>query len=167
MRAVTKSSSIPAYTDPAINNLIESRELDPTYNPNPWGYFSHNSMFLPIAQWVRNTPIDSVMKAAPEAFYLNAGSEMLSVVLTSRNLDEMKASYRRSFGEPSSTNQDDLLDRVEHVLAKAGNVTFTKLDFADLVGNPTGSFQTLADAGWPIDVGIAAATIDQSLYRNR
>jgi hypothetical protein len=167
MRAVIEASSIPGHIDPAIDNLIRNRELDATYDPNPWGYFSHHTMCSPIAQWVGNTPIGSVMKAAPEAFCLNAGGEMLSVVLTSRNPDEMEASYRRSFGEPSLFDQDLLLAKVQKVLSLAENVTLTELDFADLVGNPTGSFQALANAGWPIDVDVAAATIDQSLYRNR
>ena len=165
MRAIIESSSIPAYTDPLIDEVIRSREIDNTHNPNPYGYFSHGSMFAPIAEWVQNTPDGSVMKAAPEAFFTDAGTESLCVVLTSRNHKEIEASYRRSFGNPSIADKSALLDQVEEVLLSASNVMLAKLDFSHLILDSIGSFIMLAEAGWPINPEIAAATIQPELKR--
>ena len=165
MRAIIESSSIPEYTDPLVDEVIRSREIDATHNPNPYGYFSHNSMFAPIAEWVGNTPDGSLMKAAPEALYVNAGSEPLCLILTSRNQTDIEASYRRSFGRPSVIDQIALLNHVEEVLLLSSNVVFAKLDFADLISDPVGSFTMLAELGWPIDPEIAAATIQPELKR--
>jgi hypothetical protein len=165
VRAVTESSSIPAYIDLSVDDLIRSRELDPAYNPNPWGYFSHDSMFAPISQWIGNTPDGSVMKAAPEAFYFNASIEPLCVVLTSRDPEESAASYTRSFGAPSTIDRTALLSQVEEILLSASNVTLTKINFSDLINNPINFFNSLNTAGWPIDPQIAASTIDPSLKR--
>lgn len=165
VRAVTESSSIPAYTDPLIDNLIRSREIDPTYDPNPWGYFSHDSMFAPIAEWIGDTPDENIMKAAPEAFCANAGTEPLRVVLTSRRPEEIAASYTRSFGVPSIIDRGPLLNQVEEVLLSASNVTLTKIDFADLINNPIDFFNNLNTIGWPIDPLQAASTIDPLLKR--
>jgi hypothetical protein len=165
MRAIIESSSIPAYIDPLIDEVIRSREIDPEHDPNPFGYFSHGSMFAPITEWVQNTPDDSLMKAAPQAFYVDAGSEPLCLVLTSRNQKEIEDSYRRSFGGTSMIDQVMLLNQVEEVLISASNVTLAKLNFADLISNPVGSFTMLAELGWPIDPEIAAATIQPELKR--
>jgi hypothetical protein len=167
MRAVSESSSIPAYTDSFINDLIRSREVDVAYDPNPNGYFSHSSMFAPISEWINKTPDGSVMKAAPEAFYSDAGTEQLCVVLISRKQEEIDASYTRSFGALPSNGLTSAWSQAEQTLTTAPNVTLTKLDFADLISDPTGSFTALAAAGWPIDVTAAANLIDPSLYRNQ
>jgi hypothetical protein len=166
MRAISEASTLTTHTDAEVEALIRSREIDPAYNPNPAGYFSHRTMFSPIADWISDTPDNSVMKAAPEAFLQGTGSEPLMVILTDRPTEQIEASFVRAFGFDVPDHRYDSRLTAETILSESSNVTLSIVRFSDLISSPTTVFSGLAANGWPIDAVTAAATIDPSLYRN-
>lgn len=166
VRAVAEASTLTAWTDAEVEAVIRSREVDPAYNPNPAGYFSHRTMFAPIADWISDTPDNSVMKAAPEAFLQGTGSEPLMVILTSRPVGQIEASFAAAFGMNVPDHRYSARAQAQAILEQATNVVVTVVDFADLIDTPERVFAGLAFTGWPINAPVAAATIDPSLYRN-
>jgi hypothetical protein len=166
VRAISEASTLTAHTDPEVEAIIRSREINPTYNPNPAGYFSHGSMFAPIADWIADTPDGSVMKAAPEAFLQGTGSEPLMVILTDRPAEQIEASFAAAFGFDVPDHRYQARAQAEAILEQATNVVLSVVNFSDLIAQPLATFTSLAANGWPIDAEIAAATIDPALYRN-
>jgi hypothetical protein len=166
MRAVAEASTLTAHVDADVEALIRSREIDPTYNPNPAGYFSHATMFSPIADWIADTPDGSVMKAAPEAFLQGTGSDPLMVILTDRPAEQIEASFAAAFGMDVPDHRYSARAEAQAILQQATNVVLTIVNFADLIETPDQVFVDLAAKGWPIDPTTAAATIDPTLYRN-
>jgi hypothetical protein len=167
VRAISEASTLTAYTDADVEAVIRSREVDPAYNPNPAGYFSHRTMFSPIADWISDTSENSVMKAAPEAFLQGTGPEPLMVILTSRPVGEIEASFMAAFGFDVPDHRHTARAQAQVILEQATNVVLTVVDFAELIDTPDQVFADLAASGWPIDAEDAAATIDPTLYRNR
>jgi hypothetical protein len=167
MRAILEASTLTPHIDADVEALIRSREVSDTYNPNPAGYFSHGTMFSPVADWIADTPNESVMKAAPEAFLNGAGTEPLMVILTARARAEIEASFIQAFGADMSDDRYQARADCEAILNAASNVLVTVVNFAELINTPDQVFDSLAAAGWPIDPASAAATIDPALYRNR
>jgi hypothetical protein len=167
MRAIAEASTLSPYTNADVEALIRSREVSNNYNPNPAGYFSHDTMFSPIADWISDTPDNSVMKAAPEAFLNGTGSEPLMVILTARAPAEIEASFIQAFGFDVEDRRYDARAQAQAILEQATNVVLSIVNFAELIDTPLAVFTALADAGWPIDPAAAAATIDSALYRNR
>jgi hypothetical protein len=166
MRAISEASTLTAHVDPDLEAVIRSREIDPTYNPNPAGYFSHRTMFAPIADWISDTPDGSVMKAAPEAFLYGTGPEPLTVILTDRPANQIEASFAAAFGMDVPDHRYSARAQAQAILQQATNVVLTIVNFADLIERPDQVFVDLAASGWPIDPTMAAATIDPTLYRN-
>ena len=167
VNAVAQASTLTAFSDISSESVIRSREIDPSYNPNPAGYFSHGAMFLPIADWISDTPDNAVMKAAPEAFLQGTGSEPLMVILTSRPADQIEASFAAAFGMDVPDHRYAARAQAQAILQQATNVVLTIVNFAELIDSPDQVFADLAANGWPIDAEVAAATIDPTLYRNR
>jgi len=165
VRAVAESSTLTAWTDSDIESVIRSREIDPAYNPNPAGYFSHRTMFAPVADWISDTPDNSVMKAAPEAFLQGTGSEPLMVILTSRPVGDIEASLMAAFGFDVPDHRYSTRMQAQAILELASNVVLTTVSFDDLTLTPETVFADLAASGWPIDPVIAASTIDPDLKR--
>ena len=166
VRAISEASTLTAHVDASVEAVIRSREINPAYNPNPAGYFSHTTMFAPIADWISDTPDNSVMKAAPEAFLQGTGSEPLMVILTDRPADQIEASFMAAFGFDVPDHRYSARAQAAAILEQATNVVLTVVDFAELIDSPDQVFADLAASGWPIDADIAAATIDPTLYRN-
>lgn len=167
VRAISEASTLTAYTDVDVESVIRSREINPAYNPNPAGYFSHRTMFSPIADWISDTPDNSVMKAAPEAFLQGTGSEPLTVILTDRPADQIEASFIAAFGLDVPDHRYSARAQAAAILGQATNVVLTVVNFEDLVNTPDEVFTNLAASGWPINAATAAGTIDPTLYRNR
>ena len=165
VRAIAESSTLTPYVNSEVEANIRSREIDPTHNPNPAGYFSHGTMFTPMAEWISNTPNESVMKAAPEAFLSGAGFEPLMVILTSRPQEEIEASFTAAFGMNVADYRYSARMQAQAILELASNVVLTTVSFADLTSTPETVFANLASVGWPIDPVIAASTIDPDLKR--
>ena len=167
VRAISVASTLTPHIDADVEALIRSREVSATYNPNPAGYFSHATMIAPVADWIADTPNESVMKAAPEAFLNGAGTEPLMVILTARARAEIEASFMAAFGFDVEDRRYDARAQAQAILEQATNVVLSIVNFAELIDTPLAVFTALADAGWPIDPAAAASTIDPALYRNR
>jgi hypothetical protein len=165
VRAISESSTLSAYVKAEVEANIRSREIDPAYNPNPAGYFSHGTMFSPITDWIGSVPDQSVMKAAPEAFLSGTGSEPLMVILTSRPQSEIEASFSAAFGMDVPDYRYSARMQAQAILELASNVVLTTVSFDDLTLTPEIVFADLAAAGWPIDPIVAASTIDPDLKR--
>lgn len=167
VRAIAEASTLTAYVDENVEAVIRSREINPTYNPNPFGYYSHATMFAPLADWISDTPDGSVMKAAPEAFLNGTSSEPLTVILTDRPADQIEASFTAAFGLDVPDHRYSARAQAAAILGQATNVVLTVVNFANLVNTPDEVFTNLAASGWPIHAATAAGTIDPTLYRNR
>ena len=167
VRAISEASTLTAYTDADVESVIRSREIDDSYNPNPFGYYSHATMFAPVGDWISDTPDNSVMKAAPEAFLQGTGSEPLMVILTSRPAGQIEASFMAAFGFGVEDRRYTARAQAQAILEQATNVVLTVVNFAELIDSPDQVFADLAASGWPIDAAAAASTIDPTLYRNR
>jgi len=167
MRAISEASTLTPHVNADVEAVIRSQEIDPTYNPNPFGYYSHSTMFSPIADWIADTPDGSVMKAAPEAFLQGTGSGSLMVILTSRTAGEIEASFMAAFGFDVPDHRYTARAQAQAILEQATNVVLSIVNFAELIDTPDQVFASLAASGWPIDSAAAAATIDPTLYRNR
>jgi hypothetical protein len=124
-------------------------------------------MFAPVADWITNTPDNSVMKAAPEAFLQGTGSDPLMVILTDRPAEQIEASFAAAFGFDVPNHRYQARAEAQVILEQATNVVLSIVNFAELIDTPDQVFAGLAASGWPIDADIAAATIDPTLYRNR
>lgn len=162
MRAISEASTLTPYVDLEVEQIIRSREVS-DYDPNPAGYFSHRTMFSPVADWIADTPDSSIMKAAPEAFLQGTGSVPLTVILTDRPADQIEQSFAGAFGMATDERRHVARAQAEVILELASNVVLTVADFADLTAYPSLMFADLASQGWPIDAATAAATIDASL----
>jgi hypothetical protein len=167
MRAISEASTLTAYVDEDVEAVIRSREIDSTYDPNPFGYYSHSTMFAPLADWITTVPDGSVMKAAPEAFLYGTGSEPLTVILTDRPAEQIEASFTAAFGMDVPDQRYGARAQAQAILEQATNVVLTVVSFAQLVNSPGEVFTDLVTSGWPINPVTAAATIDPTLYRNR
>ena len=165
VNAIAEASTLTVHSDASVESIIRSREINPAYNPNPAGYFSHGTMFTQVAEWISDTPDNSVMKAAPEAFLSGAGSEPLMVILTSRPKSEIEASFTAAFGMNVPDYRYTARVQAEAILELASNVVLTTVSFDDLTLTPETVFADLAASGWPIDPVIAASTIDPDLKR--
>jgi hypothetical protein len=165
VNAIAEASTLTVHSDASVESIIRSREINPAYNPNPAGYFSHGTMFTQVAEWISDTPDNSVMKAAPEAFLSGAGSEPLMVILTSRPKSEIEASFTAAFGMNVPDYRYSARMQAQAILELASNVVLTTVSFDDLTLTPETVFADLAAAGWPIDPVIAASTIDPDLKR--
>ncbi|CAB5212579.1 hypothetical protein UFOVP196_32 [uncultured Caudovirales phage] len=165
--AIAESSELVAHVDPDVEAIIRSREVDSTYNPNPSGYFSHSTMFAPVADWISDTPDESVMKVAPESFLNGTGSEPLMVILTDRPINQIEASFAAAFGFDVPDHRYTARAQAQAILEQATNVVLTIVNFAELIDSPDQVFADLAASDWPIDAAAAASTIDPTLYRNR
>jgi len=166
VKSIFESSELTPYFSLEIEEIIRSREIDPEYDPNPSGYFSHGKMFAPISDWVSETPDNSVFKAAPEAFLNSIVQEKIFVAMIERSQAEIEESYKRAFGHSTLDVRYGCQIRAKELLEVDPNVNFTKINFSDLMSDPVDVFGTLANNGWPIDPIIAAENIDASLYRN-
>jgi hypothetical protein len=122
-------------------------------------------MFTQIAEWISDTPDNSVMKAAPEAWLQGTGSEPLMVILTSRPQSEIEASFAAAFGMDVPEYRYTARMQAEAILELASNVVLTTVRFDDLTSAPETVFSNLSSVGWPIDPVIAASTIDPDLRR--
>jgi hypothetical protein len=165
VNAIAQSSTLTAFSDVYSDSIIRSREIDPAYDPNPAGYFSHGAMFLPIIDWLPFAPDNAVMKAAPEAFRNGTGTEPLMVILTDRPADQIEASFSAAFGMDVPDHRYSARMQAQAILELASNVVLTIVSFDDLTLTPEVVFADLAAAGWPIDPVIAASTIDPDLKR--
>jgi hypothetical protein len=165
VNAIAQASSLTPHVNSEVEAIIRSREIDQAYNPNPAGYFSHGTMFSPIADWIGNVPDNSVMKAAPQAFLNGAGSEPLMVILTSRPQEEIEASFIAAFGMDVPDYRYSARIQAQAILELASNVVLATVSFADLTSTPETVFADLVAAGWPIDPIIASSTINPELKR--
>ena len=167
VRAISEASTLTPYVNADVEAVIRSREINAEYDPNPFGYYSHATMFAPVADWIGNTPDGSVMKAAPEAFLNGTSSEPLTVILTDRPAGQIEASFMVAFGFDVPDHRYSARAQAAAILGQATNVVLTVVNFADLVNTPDEVFTNLAASGWPINAATAAGTIDPTLYRNR
>lgn len=167
VRAIAEASALTPYVNADVEAVIRSREINAEYDPNPYGYYSHSTMFAPIADWITNVPDGSVMKAAPEAFLNGTSSEPLTVILTDRPADQIEASFTAAFGMDVPDHRYSARAQAAAILGQATNVVLSIVSFAELIDTPDQVFASLDASGWPIDSAAAAATIDPTLYRNR
>ena len=58
-------------------------------------------------------------------------------------------------------------DRIQLILESRSDVNLTVLDYGDVIDDPVTAFETLAGNGFPINPKLAAAVVDDKLYRNR
>jgi hypothetical protein len=159
MRASVVGGMNAAYKD----FRIPSRNSE--YNPNPYGYYEGG---LQEGVW----PADFYNKLIKTfAVYFDdldhTGVELKAVFLK-RDDDEIKASFKHSFKIDVNAAAEFIdLELALEQIRSYDQVDLIVVDYLEMVLDPIGQCQRLADWGWPINVEAAAETIDASLYRHR
>lgn len=158
MRAISEASDLTPYIDMDIEERIRSREADPTYNPNPNGYYQSGIIDL------TDLPDDTLVKVSVYSFAsvkLRLPDDVRIVRMT-RDEHERTTSFARSFGAPEPQWQIEAYERGEDAIAAE-----LVVDYESVMGQPLALFDFLAGMGWPIDAQVAATFIDPSLHRNK
>jgi hypothetical protein len=78
---------------------------------------------------------------------------------------EILMSARRAW--PDNISKIMSVNEALNIISARDDFDATYLNYHDVVVNPTKEFSKLKEAGWPIDVDIAASIPDETLYRNR
>jgi hypothetical protein len=162
MAATLACNQIPVVKSLAIEAQIRSREVDPTYDPNPNGYFAAppdakpadypgQAIKIPLWAWPSIPEIKGVT---------------YRVLLTSRNIDEVRQSFAKAFGDPPGITTEMAWDAGEANLLARADCEIITVDFATMIADPVAEFIRVAEQ-WPVNPVAAAATIDAALYRNK
>jgi hypothetical protein len=162
---LTASETLVGYYSLEAEQIIRSKEVDETHNPNPNGYYPPYFPLIPFSEWLPLVPENGITKATVANLLTIESMPPCKMIVTKRNTQEMILSWEKSFGTPFPEKQ---ISEYEVGLALAAgdpNVEITTVSFDDLVSTPETVFTDLAAAGWPIDPAIAASTIDPDLKR--
>lgn len=162
---------LPVLKSEAMEKRIRSRQVDPSYNPNPNGYWNH-----PLEEEVGADELTSrwthkhdgkMFKLLPEEMVFARPAEYM-VVWMERNTEEMNQSYKKSFGGWYSDFQIEEAKLFAELVANRKDVaSFTLLNYNEVIKDPLPHYQKLKEADWPIDPEKAAKYVDPKLYRNR
>ncbi len=148
---------------------------------NPKGYFEDERvMDLATAtdtSWLRSARGRVIKVVSSLLNHLPADNDY-KIVFMRRNVHEVLASQAKMLerrGEDSHTDDGELLRMYENHLEKVEfqirfrkNLDAVYVKYSDVVGNPSGEAQRIADfLGGDLDVVRMAAAVDGSLYRNR
>ena len=138
----------------------------PGYHPNPNGYYeskvdvkqrgfipSHRDKLVKVLKWqVQDLPL----------YHYN-------IVMMRRNPEEVWQSMRRIGNNIPQTPRlyQGYQDRIQIILESRSDVNLNVFDYADVLSDPHAAFESLKNNGFPINPELAAAVVDESLYRNR
>lgn len=155
-RALWLASEWPVLISMRAEHRIRQRQVDPTYDPNPNGYFVND--YDP-----EDLPSGTIAKVSLGQLPRLTRSAL--VLVLRRDPGEREESLWRGFNirEP-----DDFKSFEQRSLAFAhdlDHLTITEVDHADVINDAASVFAALADNGWPIDPVACAAAIDPALYR--
>jgi hypothetical protein len=163
MRCLDVSSLLTAEYDRTQDEDMKALHSDPlNYNPNPNGYYLSRldinpqdvpgglmKMSLRGDDWVRATPGD------------------YRVVWMRRDETQRHNSWVKAFGYAEKDRFVDIYQRSEAYLLARTDCAFTYVNYEDVIADPVREFTRIKEDGWPINVEIASALVDPSLYRNR
>jgi hypothetical protein len=154
-----------AVYDPALDSAYASSVNSLNgYHPNPFGYYesqvnvkargfiqNHRDKLVKVLQWQ--------VQDLPKYRY--------HVVLMRRHPVEVDMSMRRVGQGQGQTPRlyQGCQDRIQIILESRSDVNLNVLDYADVVSNPNAAFKSLTDNGFPINPELAAAVVDERLYR--
>ena len=166
MRCLHYGGLNPVY-DPTLDSAYaRSSNLLAGYHPNPNGYYEskvnvkkrdfiqrHRGKLVKVLTWqVLDLPI-----------------YQYNVVLIRRNPIEVSMSMRKiGKGQGQSPRlYQGYQDRIQIILESRSDVNLNVLYYSDVVSNPQTVFESLKDNDFPINPELAAAAVDERLYRNR
>ena len=92
-----------------------------------------------------------------------------NVVLMRRNPIEIGMSMQKIGKGQGQTPRlyEGYQDRIQIILGSRSDVNLNVLYYSDVVSNPQTVFESLKDNDFPIKPELAAAVVDERLYRNR
>ena len=156
-----------AVYDPTLDSAYDrsSNSLN-SYQPNPGGYFECQ---LNIKQrgFVSRFRGKLVKVLYWQVFDLPRYH--YNVVLMRRNPIEIGMSMQKIGKGQGQTPRlyEGYQDRIQIILGSRSDVNLNVLYYSDVVSNPHTVFESLKDNDFPINPELAAAVVDERLYRNR
>ncbi len=166
MRAV-EAGGIPAvYSRTRDREVRANSSAVPGYDPNPHGFYELDDFRGLDWSALRG----KVVKIIRDNLDFLPTRERLVAVYMIRNPAEIAASFPGTMSGPCTPANLHFLHgydaTVRADVARLGRMgaTVTMLHYAQVVADPT---RELSKLGWPMDVALAAATVDPKLYRHR
>ena len=158
VRCLNHASRNQLIFDSNLEELIKSRALDPSYNPNPNGYFQSEMSKL------SEIPDNAIIKVG--VFFWYQQTELpppnALIIRMIRDEEERQKSFKRAFG-------GEFLNPYvlgEEALEKL-NVKLLTINYNDVVVEPKKEFLKIKEFGFDIDVDQAVSLVDPTLYRNK
>lgn len=155
-RAIALSSDLPYIYDLDYESRLRSNETDPTYDPNPNGY------------WVTDTTKNHDYTGKLAKIPLHRATVIKGdcmVILMKRDRKAVEASYKRAFNGELTESYLSICDQAEQYLKSFAKVI--EVNFEDVLDNPRREFLRIKNAGWPITVSEAVKYVDPTLWRSK
>jgi hypothetical protein len=163
MRCLDMASLLKAEHDPANDELMKKLHADPTnYNPNPNGYYLSGLDVRP-----QDVPGFLIKLSVRNWDWMQTTPGYYKVVWMLRDEIERLQSWNRAFGYEEKPFYTESYPRIEQEVKARLDCEFTYVNYEDVIADPVREFTRIQEGGWPINVEVAAAFVDPSLYRNR
>ena len=167
MMKALSHGGLNAVYDPTLDSAY-ARSVNSLngYHPNPGGYFecqlsTKQRVFIPRFRGKLVKVLTWQVLDLPIYQY--------NVVLIRRNPIEVSMSMRKiGKGQGQSPRlYQGYQDRIQIILESRSDVNLNVLYYSDAVSNPHTVFESLKENDFPINPELAAAVVDERLYRNR
>lgn len=167
MRCLEAGGLIPVY-DKESDSMNQHAPFD--YIPNPNGFYQfQRDVTANFYEFFKGKVVKCPVR---ELLNLPVGNYKLCFI--KRNPAEIRASMAKwtpfkSWGKDEVITYfyDLYVDSILTLLQARTDFNIVKLNYKNVVENPTLQFQKLVDAGWPVNVTEMTAKVQDSLYRNK
>ena len=161
-RAIVLSSTLPYIYDLDYEARLRSNETDPTYDPNPNGYW--------VTDVSKNHDYTGKLAKIP-LHQVTVIKGDFKAILMKRGRIAASASYKRAFDGTFTESFLAQCKEAEEYLGVGEHLgTEDKVlvvNFEDVLDNPRREFLRIKNAGWPITVSEAVKYVDPTLWRTR
>lgn len=155
-RCIALSSDLPYIYDYDYEDRLRTNEADPTYDPNPNGYW--------VTDMLKRRSYRGKLFKTPLNFALRVRPENAKAIIMRRDMAAIQASYQRAFnGELTPLLLRQAEDGEAHLRTFADII---EINYEDVIADGLREFEKIRDAGWPIDPYIAASLVEEDLQRN-
>lgn len=167
MRCLEAGGLTPAF-DKESDSMNEGAPFD--YIPNPNGFYQFNwDVTENFYNFYKGRLVKCPVRSLPS---LPAGNYKLCFI--KRNPVEIRKSMAKwtpfnSWGSDETITYfyDLYVDSVIASLQLRTDFNIVKLNYKNVVENPTLQFQKLVDAGWPVNITAMASMVQPELHRNK
>jgi hypothetical protein len=163
MRCLDKASDLIAeYDQKQDEDMKRLHANGEVYHPNPNGYYLSKEEVNP-----QDIPGGLIKLSTRNLDWLKTQVGNYKVIWMLRDEQMRLQSWLKAFGYEERPEYQDIYQKNELDLLGRSDCKFTFVRYEDVVLDPAKEFTRIKEAGWPIDVQVAASLVDESLYRNR